>query len=73
MRDSYVMFKNEHECIIRFKNSRQSQDFLNLIIQDCKFFFIYFKIQSHCLRVIIFKHMTTEYIACKQEIQSNLP
>ena len=34
----YVLFKNEQEYIIRFKNSRRSREFLKLIIQDCEFF-----------------------------------
>ena len=34
----YVLFKNEQECIIRFKNSRRSREFLKLIIHDCELF-----------------------------------
>ena len=30
--------KNEQECIIRSKNSRQSQEFSHLIIRNCQFF-----------------------------------
>ena len=29
--------KNEQKCIIRFKKSRRSQEFLHLIIHDCEF------------------------------------
>ena len=33
-----VLFKNQQECIIRLKNSRQSRVFLNLIIHNCEIF-----------------------------------
>ena len=35
---------------------------------NARFFKHYSKIESHCLSVIIFKHMTTKYIACKPEV-----
>ena len=35
----HVLFKkNEQECIITFKNSTQSEEFLHPIIQNCEFF-----------------------------------
>ena len=34
----FVLFKNEQECIVRFKNSRRSREFTNLIIYDYEFF-----------------------------------
>ena len=34
-----ILFKKRAGvCIIRFKNSRQSREFLNLIIHNCEFF-----------------------------------
>ena len=34
----FVLFKNEQECIVIFKNSRRSREFTNLIIYDYEFF-----------------------------------
>ena len=38
--------KNAQECIIRFKNSRRSREFLNVIIHDREVFFTGFKISK---------------------------
>ena len=34
----YCVKKNEQEYNIRFKNSRPSREFLQLIMHDCEFF-----------------------------------
>ena len=38
--------KNEHECIIRFKSSRRSREFLNLYVYTTASFFNGFKISD---------------------------